>query len=386
MSLADNYTAASGATVYGGQAAPSSTPAWMATAGVALNKLVAIPNSASGGTPAASQGTFAFSGLVSKRDTCELFAAANGGHGDSSDNGVYSFGPKGQGLLADNPTWIRRCASTVSPVPDIPLQSDGKPTSRHTYSRLAYSSLTRQIIMVGGDGMQGGGFSDTSWIHKYNVDNDVWDAPEAYTYNGSTFGFGLTGDPQSGLIWLASLNTWNPLTKAVSSVPSAKPVPLRFPAVVAPDLNILFCLQIGDGWTNSGSTINASKVTLDTKIQTAITFNASAAYTQFVNDLAIARFVPGMDYDSINGVFYWYQGQAGQENHLYVIRPNVGSVWDMELFSFAIGSATMTTQSSTGFCGRLEYFPLLKGVVLYPIGPSNLNRDTCPMYFLKTSV
>ena len=382
----DSYSAASGATIYGGRAASSANPAWMVAAGVALNKLVVIPGSTAAGTPAANSGIFAYSGLTVKRDTSELFSVANGGHSDSADNGVYSFGPKGVGLMADSPTWIQRCAPTPSPVQNILFQSDGKPTSRHSYDRHHYAA--GKIHVIGGTGLHGTAVDDNTYRYEYDPASDTWGAPVTFTG-----GYGAGVDHANGLIFrAAAIQTWNPLTDTLGPAPTLNGTQIRFPLIVANDIGIAFCLQFGNGFTSSSTAMQASKITLGTRIQSTITFNASAAYTQFLSDALIpnpldgnpSSVVPGMDYDDANGVFYWYQGQAGQVNNLYVIRPNSGNVWDMSLFSFASGSVTMTTCVPSGLCGRLKYMPLLKGIVIYPTGGA-LAFANQPMYFLKTS-
>ena len=382
----DTYNSPTGQVLYGGRAAPSTTPVWMTAAGVALNKLVAIPNSQMAGTPAENSGIFAYSGLTVKRDTCELFSVACGGHGDSSDNGVYAFGPKGQGLLADNPVWIQRCAPTPSPVQNLMYQSDNKPTSRHSYDRHHYAQ--GKIHVIGGTGLTGSAFDDYSYRYEYDPVTDAWGTPIAFGAFSST-GYGAGADHLTGLLWRGSydggggIRQFNSVTGAYNPDATMNGTQVRFPLVVANNLNIAFCLQFGNGFT-FGGTIQASKITLDTLIQSTITFNPSAAYTQFLSDATTASCVPGMDYDDANGVFYWYQGQVGQENRLYVITPNSGNVWDMALFSFTTGSAVMSTVATSGMCGRLKYLPALKGIVLFPTGGA-LQYQTQPMYFLKTS-
>lgn len=365
---------------------PGGSPAWMAAAGVALNKLVAIPNSQMSGTPAENSGIFAYSGLTVKRDTCELFSVACGGHGDSSDNGVYAFGPKGQGLLADNPVWIQRCAPTPvgSRVPNVFYQLDNKPTSRHSYDRQHYAK--GKIHIIGGTGLTGSAYDDYSFRYEYDVASDTWGKPIPFDF--STGGYGCGVDHANGLIWRGVtpgllLRTWEPTTSTFGTPVTENGVQVRFPLIVANNLNIAFCLQFGNGFTFSTS-LQASKITLDTKIQSTITFSPSAAYNQFLSDATSASVVPGMDYDEANGVFYWYQGQSGQENRLYVIKPNSGNVWDITLFPFAAGSATMNTVAASGMCGRLKYLPALKGIVLFPTGGA-LAFASQPMYFLKTS-
>jgi hypothetical protein len=382
MALPDNYTGLS--PIAGGRARPSTQPAWMALAGVALNKLVAIPGSQMAGTPAENCGIFAFSGLTVKRDTCEIFTVAVGGHGDSSDNSVNSFGPKGVGLMADAPTWIQRCAPTPagSRVPNIPYQSDNKPTSRHSYDRHHYAN--GKIHVIGGTGLTGVAVDDSTYRYEYDVATDTWGAPIPFTYG--TAGYGAAVDHANGLIWrgINQLRTWNPATDAMGPLSNYAGVQVRFPLVVANDLGIAFCLQFGNGFTSSTG-IQASKIDLATMVQTPITFNASAAYTQFLADASSASVVPGMDYDDANGCFLWYQGQAGQENRIYKIIPNAGSTWDMALFPLAPGSVTMNTSAASGLCGRLKYLPLLKGFVIYPTGGA-LAFASQPMYFLKTSL
>lgn len=369
--------------IYGGMNPPSSPqPAWMTTAGVALNKLVAIPGSTASGTPFVNSGIWAYSGFASKLDTCELFSTATGGHGDSSDNGVYSIK-----LSDDSPVWVQRTAPTPvgSRVPNVSYQPDGKPTSRHTYDRLHYIPAVDRVMMVGGENMAGNANTDFS-INGWCPTTNQWDAQGTYIAAPPDGSFGMTTDLVNNLVWLSfSGAAYNPVTNAYVHTGANTTVPMRFPTVMDTTRNILFCCQFGNGVTGIGQPLNASKLTITgTPVQTRITFNSSAAYTQFLADNDTVGIIPGMTYDDTNDVFYWYNGQAGQENHLYVIHPNNGSVWDMTMFSFASGSATMTTCAASGMNGRVKYFPLLKGVAFYPTGGS-LQFASQPLFFLKTS-
>lgn len=400
----DVYSVGSGQSIYGGR---HSAPAWMVAAGAAVNKLVAIPNSslsAATDTRVRNCGIYAYSGLTVKRDSSEIFSVACGGHSDSTDNGVYSFGPKGQGLLADSPQWIVRCTPTASPVgasdppPATMYQADGKPTSRHAYDRNHYSAATGKIYLLGGTGLAnttGSPPDDRYTIHAYDPAMDAWDAPITTGFDGGTQGYGLAVDHLTGEIWTNGGVKYNPTTKTFSAGIKSGAVPsvgIRFPMVVAHNLGYAFCCMFGNGWSaDSGAALTASKVDITTGAISSVTFNASAGYSAFIADASASGGLNilslGMDYDEINGNFLWYRGTAGQENRIYRITPHGTAPWDVELITLATGSAGMTTQADIGPSGRVKYVPALKGFVFWPMGQktSSPAYTDAPMYFLKTA-
>lgn len=60
------------------------------------------------------------------------------------------------------------------------------------------------------------------------------------------------------------------------------------------------------------------------------------------------------------------------------IIPNDTNMWDMEIASFAPGSATLPPTGSGGMNGKLWYVPALRGFVLMPTAADGL-------YFLRTA-
>jgi hypothetical protein len=401
------------ATAYCGKSAPAAAlPAWMTAAGVAVGKLVEIPNSklsAASDTRVQNCAVFAYSGISVRRPTSEIFSLIAGGHEDSMDNGVYSFGPKGVGLMADHPEWGVRNTPTVNPAsasegpPRVNMyQADGKPSSRHQYDRIYFSATANRFVVLGGDGLgvlAGSGLpvsSDRYNIYMYDPDADAWDAPILNTeFDGGTYGYGLAVDHVTGEIYTNGMKKFNPVTKAWASAVTSNGGPavgIRFPTVVAHDLGYALCLMFGNGYSaGSGTELNASKINLATGARSAVTFNPSQGYTDFLADAAAAGnlnvLTLGLDYDDVNGNFITYRGTAGQENRIYRIIPHGEGNWDIERVVLAAGSVTMTTQGDIGPCGRVKYIPALKGFVFWPMGgKSSTPRYTdAPMYFLKTA-
>lgn len=69
-----------------------------------------------------------------------------GGHGDSSSNAVYAFGP----MNTDTPTW-RRLRDRTSPAPNNTSEDgSGNPVSRHTYQSIAYDPVHNWMFSSGG--------------------------------------------------------------------------------------------------------------------------------------------------------------------------------------------------------------------------------------------
>lgn len=393
------YSAAHGLKIYGGRVAPSSLPLWAIQAGAAINKLVAIPNSslnASSDPHVAGCGIVAYGGLTVKRDTNEIFSVINGGHTDSGDNGVYSFGPKGVGLMADSPRWMTRCTPTPNPVgaSDPPLmnvvQADGEPTSRHAYDRHHYSVATGRIYVMGGTGLYNAGANSSPIQDRYNIYpydpvTDSWDATiTGIGFDGGTMGYPIAVDHVTGELYTNGSLRFDPVSRTFSNAYNSGTIPavgMRFPTVVAHNAGYLACIMFGDGWSG-GNALNASKIRLSDHTASLLTFNDSPGYQAWL--AGGNALTTGMDFDDANGKILWYGGTAGQENRLYFITPRGDNPWDVEPITLAAGSAVMPAQAS-GPAGLVKYIPGLKGFVIWPMPFSSSAWRDVPLYFLQTA-
>lgn len=115
----------------------------------------------------------------------------------------------------------------------------------------------------------------------------------------------------------------------------------------------------------------AQKWNKTTGTGTAITFNASAAYTQWLSDQPVYA---GMDYDPVNDCFLFYTGQsyssgavtANVPTRIYKITPNSGAAWDMSLLTVTGNTPANVVSGGAGINGRWRYIPALGGFYCQP--------------------
>lgn len=354
-------------------------PSWLN--GVPLNRWVEIPNTVLAGSPGAPGETpnvyaesnfavVAFSGAGFREDTSELWIACSGGHSDSSDNAVRSIA-----LNANNPAWQLRSAATPRPsrTPDSAYYADGKPTSRHTYWSTHWSSTRRRLMLHR---------TRFSWptaisfevSNGFNPDNNTWDPPNSYYTPVQQ----ASCRDSSDNVWAGNRTTlykWTALTDrwAVVGQFGGGDFPLG-PMAHDPHRNELFWLAIGDG-QGYGSNLNSWAVGGDGQTRRQITFNPSAAFNQFMADQPPYA---ALEYDPDNRRYLFYAAQPGRTNHLYVVTPNSGSVWDMSMLTLDTAGVTPVDATTAGVLNRFRYVPALGGFVLMSNAINNL-------YFIRTA-
>ena len=390
--VADFYSAPSGAAVYVGRYSPggidplsgsatlgdvtasggftgvSSDPTWLA--GKPLNEWFAISGTAGSG------GAFvnAWGALVVREDTSEVFILASGGHGDSFDNRVVSVD-----LRLNTPTWVLRSAASTNVATNVPYYADGKPTSRHNYDFGQWCPITARYMLFGCRASYGAGY-DMQQVDGFDPVTNAWDAAGTWPTIPLGFGYSPVRNKSTGEVWTNGMLMWMPGTNTWSAPTTSGPSIGRFPVAYDSLRNLAFSLQWSDGQTYGyGTGLSASKFAFATNTGTAITFNASAAYTQW---LAATPAYAGMDYDLVNDKFRFYNG--GETGVVYVITPNSGAVWDMSILSQGAGTITpdatpgVPPANGAGINGRHKYIPALKGFLLLPLTSSTL-------YFMRTS-
>lgn len=305
--------------------ATASLPAWLS--GAAVNEWIEISGTTWDGCAAdiyndgPSSASLVF-GNVAVAGT-ELISAAGGGHGDSWDNSV-----KGIDIGQDSPSWVLRKARTA--FADITVNaaynvSDGTPTSRHLYWGSQYST-TRSRLMLHFTRVYYSNADSSAASNGFDLANNAWDA--AGSWSDGKPALCRDSDDNCWSVFEEELWKWNPTTDAWSAIAAVS----GSPAVgnygpMAHDSNRgqLFLLKSGNG--SAGSGLTAYKFTTS-GTQTAITFNASAAYTQWLAD---APSYASMAYSAIEDRFYFWHGMTNA--NVYVVTPNSGSVWDMEILA-----------------------------------------------------
>lgn len=353
-------------------------PAWLV--GAPLGGFVEIP-----GTTGVGVVVNAWGGFTLKEDTSELFFLAQGGHSDSSDNRVVSIQ-----LTADAPRWVLRCTPSTHPIVNGGYYDDGtpglnpKPGSTHLYD---YSAWVPEAAGGKGRVMRFGMFG--TWPMGFgapNVDGfdpvaNEWDLPG--TWPDSTGTYGTARDHETGEVYVAAGS--KKITPDGRIVTSPGVTTVRFPNAFDSKRSAIFGLMYGDGQGYDLQLgVNTRFNDLHAHTSVKITFNPSAALTQFIHDQPTYA---GMDYDPDNDRYLFYAAEESQVfphipavDRIFVITPNATTVWDMSLLTLASGGVTPAPPptSGAGINGRFKYVPRLKGFVLLP-------SQTSSLYFLKTS-
>lgn len=360
-----SYSVASGVGIYAGRQNP--VPAWLRVAG--LHEWVEIEGTESAGGALID----AYSGFALTPGGVIVIAGA-GGHGTgSADNRVVSLG-----LMVDSPEWTQRVAPSASNATlGQAYNSDGLPKAAHRYANIHHIAALDQVLLFGG---------------RYDISNDTHNKTDAvemapWRWRGvvpgspGTSGSGLADPSPSGYLPVAVdanghlwcilhsngtvakydpvADTWSQPAMAATVSPN-----VRSPWALDTTRGVLFGLCWADG---EGSGIGMRAVVMDGSTQTAISFNASAAYTQWLADTPEYA---GMDYDPENDRFLFYDGRSTRAGRVYAITPNGGTTWDMSILSIA-GSPPGAT-GANGVHSRWRYVPALKGFVLLPEAASNL--------------
>lgn len=341
------------------------TPAWLQNK--ASNEWFQISGTAgAGGAPLND-----YSGFALTADG-KLAAGAAGGHGGSRDNRVVVLN-----LLDDAPSWnVLNNPSTTTP-DDAAYNPDGKPASRHTYHSTIYVPYLDRVMLFGVRFTAPGALTFNK-VDGFNPRTGVWDGvvlgkpgQSGSGYADIVAGYYGAAIDGAGNVWsVGGLQKYTPSSNTWSSaitVPAANTV--RYPWAWDSLRSQLFGLCWGDG---EGFNTDVRAIKQSGSIQTQVTFNNSAALTQFIAD---APSYAGMDYDVDNDRFLFFSND--HPTRIYVVTPNEGSVWDMSLLTLGPGSNALPTNGAP-IVGRFKYVPQLKGFVCLPDASQTL-------YFMRTA-
>lgn len=335
------------------QSSPSTRarPAWLV--GARINEWIKI-NGTSGAGGAAID---AYSGWAINEITNDIWIALAGGHSDSADNRVVSLR-----LSADAPAWQLRHAPSPNVTIDVDYYSDGKPTSRHLYHNLHFVPQVNRLIAFGCRFGFGNAYSFRH-LDAFNPDSNTWDPQNTFpdAPNGH---YGAVRILATGDVWTHALSRWQPSTNAwTQPITTRTNAFVRWPIAHDSKRNQLFTLNWADGEGYSTAQMYATRIPCNGSVQYDVSFNPSAAVTQFAQDQPTYS---GMDYDAANDRFLFYCGQGSGAGRIYVITPNNGSLWDMSLLQLASGSAIPPATPGAGSHNRWRYVPDLGGFVVMP--------------------
>lgn len=369
----------SGGAIYAGMLPPATVglPSWISNT---LLEVVAIPGtSGADGAPMHAWGSYAVD-----RANSTIYIGANGGHEDSYDN---RWSKNNLGL--NTPVWQRLIDPTpfASVIPNTSHGADGRPTSRHNYDYCHYTG--GKVLLTACRARYIDGNTSNGVVDEYDIAANTL-APAGTHPSATAYGAGCAVNTVTGKILFrqpeGTSTHYDPVAKTYGASVNGNGTTIRYPVAHDEVDNQYFCLQWGNGEQTSGvGGLQASKVNASTLVQTNVTFNASAAYTQFLNE----QFFPsnpglyvgcaGMTYDNLNDCFYWYSGYAGREGHIYKITKSANNTdpWDMSLL--VLTGALLPTAPDAGINGRIKFMPGLKGFIICPTG-------TGTIYHIRTAV
>lgn len=345
---ADSYTVASGAGIYAGRFAG---PAWLTT--LSIGSWGQIPGTSG---PGAGLNTNAYSDMTIRLSDATLVVVAAGGHSNGSSNAAASLK-----LSDDAPAWATLRASSWNGVEaNVTHYADGSPASRHTYHHTHYIASLDAVLLAGCRFGWGGGTPTGPGMDLFSLSSRQYLPRNTWRDITLAGDYGVAQDG-AGNIWTQTGYCFN-VTSLTWSKPGSGSL-LRYPAAYDSVRNRIFALQWADG-EGFGSGISAVDFDPTTGNSRSITFNASAALTQFQTD---APQYAGMAYCPMDCKFYFLH--PGRMNTFYVVTPNAGAVWDMA--TYTPGGAVPT--SSGTLCKRLLWVPSLNGFVLQGSQANDLN-------------
>jgi hypothetical protein len=210
-------------------------------------------------------------------------------------------------------------------------------------------------------------------VDGFNLTTNTWDPAGTWPDIG-----GGSSQVNGGAFSDIDGNAWttngqrklNVATKTWSTPLTQTSVGVRYPWVRCDARNMVFGLCHGGGWGGGSGIGDINAVRQVGNVQTQITFNPSAALTQFAADQPAEA---GMAYDEVNDNFMFMAGNPAGRS--YIITPNDTTVWDMAIHVPAAGSAAFTP-ATAGIQARIQY--MYSGFVV-------LSNNGEKMKFIRTS-
>jgi len=211
--------------VFDKSAATASGPAWRQ--GLPIGQFVAIPGTGMASLGVKSVTINAWNGLVPIPDG-RWVSPANGGHADSSDNGVYQID-----LGKDAPAWsVLLPCSAAADIPTLaeaqaqptPFYKDGRPASRHSYFSGRY--IAQMGVVYPFAAALWGAANAAAVFDRFDLTANKWDAagtnPHPIPSIANLTAATVAHNPATGDIYVASVGwswfKWTFATKAWSTL------------------------------------------------------------------------------------------------------------------------------------------------------------------------
>lgn len=356
----DSYSVGTGVTVYAGRVASTVMPMWLSAATVGAWTAIA-------GTVSTSY-LAAYSGAAWRETggVVEVASLCSGGHTDNpTENSVRTLR-----LDVDAPAWVTRLPASDATGFDSNgtmayFPSDGRPAPRHTYWYNWWSPELGRYVMTTAR-FVGLLTYDYANFDGFNPATNTWDVAGTYAASQGRI---VVRDPVTGYMYSHETNTlkrYVPATQTWSTTGNITGASVNRGGSAFDTLRgKIYHLSVGDNWTGGNSTPVSATVNVTTAVATAITFNASAAYTQFLAD-GPSSLGTQIVYDADTDRFYFYAGQVSLRGRVYVITPNSGTVWDMSILP--VTGVTPPDVGGAGVLTKIAYISQFKSLVL--IAPS----------------
>lgn len=349
---------------------PIDPPAWLD--GQPLHVWIPIPDSNVG----VSRGLEAYSGWAIRDDTSELFSVACGGHGDSSDNGVYSIR-----LTDDAPAWVTRTPPSDNPVADVDYYPDGTPSARHVYQYNHWVPQLGRVMLFGATYTYGTAVT-FGRVDGWDPETNAWDPAGTWPDLPELYASVVRVIPSTGEGWQRGGGRWQ--VDGGYDTPLVDPQGISEPMAYDSGRDRLFSMRFGNGQDVAEGGLSAAVIDRAVPTSSLVTFTPSPGVDQLIAD---QPGYCGMAYDPILDVYDFYDGRdynavgdvEGGPGRMFVVTPNDGTTWDIAVVqTLTVADVPPPATVNSGINSRFSYVPALHGIVMMPSLDAGL-------YFMRTA-
>ena len=285
----------------------------------------------------------AWTGLAA--GTGAWYSAANGGHTDSSDNGVYSID-----LTNDAPGWkVLHPATGTTSIPSaadaaagrLEYYRDGRPAARHSYYSPQVIGARNRVMLFYCAAAWGNGNANDPVVDGFRLDVNEWD-PQGAWHRGlvrNTLAQCVAKHPQTEDVYCAmngEFAKWTQMTGEWSAL------------VPRPAVQLQFCGSLIDAKRNrwvfsSGKSLSIIDLSTLGYTKTALTGIANEP-----------------NFDDYNNVVHDTNDDA------YIVCCSDGRVYRIDPDSGLTAKTSQLPAARNGVQNRFAYFDSLGGVAYYP--------------------